>query len=281
MTKKELEAKVANAKGAVAKREAVLQKHRDQLRKLIEKGADQYDIHYKQDDIKTATGKLEDAKRILANWEEKLGGHISREAFIEANAPQVIKDFLEGWKASALAHYTMRRADFIEYRKGIRQQERDARLEALQTLPELEKARKLYEGREITDYDLSNLWPRKVVDEFLHARGLDYYQIQQKLAAHTDAVTNRLLEIRDPDERQKWLEETMEEEKMAKLADLIGRINKVVGTITDASGLRIGAKGEINGIVIGTEGKAKIETFGVAGYNIVCFHYRTTVHEYK
>ena len=38
MTKKELEAKVINAQSAVAKREAVLAKHRDQLAKLIAKG---------------------------------------------------------------------------------------------------------------------------------------------------------------------------------------------------------------------------------------------------
>lgn len=98
MTKKELEAKVINAQSAVAKREAVLAKHREQLAKLIAKGADQYDIRYKEDDIKTATGKLEDARRILKNWQDKLGAQISRDAFIEANAPQVIKDFLERWK---------------------------------------------------------------------------------------------------------------------------------------------------------------------------------------
>lgn len=73
MTKKELEAKVINAQSAVAKREAVLTKHREQLAKLISKGADQYDIRYKEDDIKTATNKLEDARRVLKNWQDKLG----------------------------------------------------------------------------------------------------------------------------------------------------------------------------------------------------------------
>lgn len=139
MTNKELEAKVINAQSAVAKREAVLAKHREQLAKLIAKGADQYDIRYKEDDIKTATGKLEDARRILKNWQDKLGAQISRDAFIEANAPQVIKDFLERWKAGASIYYRQRRIDFIEYRKELRQKEREARLEALHTLPELER----------------------------------------------------------------------------------------------------------------------------------------------
>ena len=85
MTNKELEAKVINAQSAVAKREAVLAKHREQLAKLIAKGADQYDIRYKEDDIKTATGKLEDARRILKNWQDKLGAQISRDDVTEGD----------------------------------------------------------------------------------------------------------------------------------------------------------------------------------------------------
>lgn len=89
------------------------------------------------------------------------------------------------------------------------------------------------------------------------------------------------MEIRDDAERAEWLDKAMEDEKKAKLVDLIVRINKVVGTITDASFLRIGAKGDINGYVVGTEGRAKVETIGAGGYNIVCFHFRTLIHEYK
>lgn len=281
MTKKELEAKVINAQATVTKRKAVLAKHHEQLAKLIAKGADAFDIRWKEDDIKTATQKLADAERIAQNWQEKLGAQISRDAFIEANTPQVIKDFLEKWKASAIEYYRERRLNFIAYRKELRQKEREARLEALRTLPELERYREIYKDREPSDSDLANLWPRKAVEDFLKERGLDYKGVHEKLAARTDAVTNRLLEIRDETERETWLENTMEEEKKAKLADLIGRINKVVGTITDASGLDIGGKGDINGIIIGTEGKAVIETFGVAGYNIVCFHFRTTIREIK
>lgn len=193
----------------------------------------------------------------------------------------MIKDFLERWKTSAIIYYRQRRIDFIEYRKELRQKEREARLEALHTLPELERYRQIYMDREPSDSDLANLWPRQAVEEFLKERGLDYRSIREKLAARTDQITNRLLEIRDETEREQWLENVLEDEKKAKLADLISRINKVVGTITDASGLDIGGKGDINGIIIGTEGKAVIETFGVAGYNIVCFHFRTTIREIK
>lgn len=42
MTQKELEQKVIDAEGRVAKREAVLKKHNSQLAKMIEKGADRH-----------------------------------------------------------------------------------------------------------------------------------------------------------------------------------------------------------------------------------------------
>lgn len=126
-----------------------------------------------------------------------------------------------------------------------------------------------------------NLWPRRDVDAFLSERGLEYHQIQKKLREAGDQITLRLLEIHNEDEREAWLEKTMEEEKRAKLLDLIGRIMSTVGTITDAAALYIGPEGDINGIIVGTEGKAKIQTIGAGGYNIQCFHFRTLIHEIK
>ena len=72
MTQKELEQKVIDAEGRVAKREAVLKKHNSQLAKMIEKGADRFDISIKREDIKSATSKLAEARETLANWQDKL-----------------------------------------------------------------------------------------------------------------------------------------------------------------------------------------------------------------
>ena len=281
MTQKELEQKVIDAEGRVAKREAVLKKHREQLAKLIQKGADKFDISIKQSDIESAVNKLEEAKQILANWQAKLDERIAADDYLEANAPEILKDFLENWKQHAITYYREKRIRFIEYRKELKAQERAARLEALQTLPSLERYREIYKGRELTDSDLANLWPRKDVDAFLSERGLEYHQIQRKLNEFGDQITFRLLEIRDDQEREAWLEKAMEEEKRAKLIDLIGRIMGTVGTITDAAALHIGPEGDINGYIVGTEGKAKIQTIGAGGYNIQCFHFRTLIHEMK
>lgn len=47
-----------------------------------------------------------------------------------------------------------------------------------------------------------------------------------------------------------------------------------VGEITDTSNLSIGDKGDINGFVVGTKGKARVETISACG-EIQRFHYRT------
>ena len=73
----------------------------------------------------------------------------------------------------------------------------------------------------------------------------------------------------------------LEQDKKAKYDDIVNRANKICGTIKDASGLSIGEKGELNGLVIGDRGRAYIETIGAGGYNIQCFHFRTLIHERK
>ena len=127
MTQEDLKLKVINAEAKVAK--------------LIQKGADKFDISIKQSDIESAVDKLEEAKQILANWQAKLDERIAADDYLEANAPEILKDFLENWKQHAIVYYREKRIHFIEYRKELKAQERAARLEALQTLPSLERYR--------------------------------------------------------------------------------------------------------------------------------------------
>lgn len=76
------------------------------------------------------------------------------------------------------------------------------------------------------------------------------------------------------------LNKVLQQEKQLKYEDLCNRISAVVGEITDVSDLRIGRQqGELNGIVTGTKGKARVETIGAGGWNIQCFHYRVLVHK--
>lgn len=95
MTQKELEQKVIDAEGRVAKREAVLKKHNSQLAKMIGKGADRFDISIKREDIKSATSKLAEARETLANWQEMLvrlfAGEIIMGRITEDDVPAKLK----------------------------------------------------------------------------------------------------------------------------------------------------------------------------------------------
>lgn len=86
------------------------------------------------------------------------------------------------------------------------------------------------------------------------------------------------------------LKKELDEEAKRKYDFIIERTNAIVGTITDASNLRIGAKHDLNGIIIGTDGTASVKTVGAGGYNegiIVnekrgqCFHFRTLIKPVK
>ena len=59
---------------------------------------------------------------------------------------------------------------------------------------------------------------------------------------------------------------------------IIARTTKIVGTVTDASDLHIGIDGELNGLIKGTDGNARVTTIGAGGYNIQRFHFRTLIH---
>ena len=281
MTNEELRLKVINAQARVEKRAAVEKKQRDRLYKLIATGADACYIQDKRDEIKEAEDKLNEALEVLASWKSKLSKKISDDEFIEANTPAVLKRFLDNWKRGAIDYYRAKYDDFIRFRQDLEQQELEARREALRTLPELERAREIHRGEEPDRLALHNLFPRRPVEAFLESRGLGYQQIQKKLAKAGDQVIFKMLEIRDPEERLAWLEKAMEQERQAKLFDLTGRVMKVVGRITDASGLYIASTGELNGAVKGTEGQAKVTTVGAGGYNVQCFHFRTLIHEIK
>lgn len=236
------------------------------------------DYDYKKDDIKGAKSKLADAERICANWKEKLGFEINKEKIIEDTAPQVIKDFLEDWKKKSFGWYVLRHASYLDFKAELRQEEREAKIEALRTLPEYADLRERFGEELYTDYHINNPWPRKPMEEFLKERDLDYKSIKARLSAFADQTIMKMCEFRDEDLRLKWLDSALEQEKKAKLYLLITQINDITGPITDASYLCINA-GEINGVIIGEKGAAKVLTFSAGGHTVQCFHFRTRVDD--
>jgi hypothetical protein len=281
MTIQELELKVASASEKVEKIKKTISKHEagatKRLDALIKKeiGARNwkddgfYDLSYedktlvqdydqKLDDAKGATRKLKDAEVILANWITKLDTEINKEKFLNDNAPEVIKEFLEQWKKKSYAWYIEMYPKYQEDKKTFQIGEADAKAEYIKQNPK---------GRTWSS-EAEKFIEQYLKDNDIKATYLTYPPIVKAMSTYSRE-----------DERLAYLEKELESDKRYKMLDLIYRVTDVVGTITDASKLKISNVGNLNGFIIGEKGSAKVETIGAGGYNIQCFHFRTLVHK--
>jgi hypothetical protein len=269
------EEKVAKCKGTIVRHEKALEKkltkvakHGVTLENLAEKrdefrgteiNWELYEVESKLSDIKGATKKLKEAEEVLSNWKAKLDKEESKDAFVKNNAPKAIVEFLEKWKEMAYDWHVKRCEESIEYKKEVNGlvAERKAELEA--------------EGIYWRD-----------AEKVLKEEKLDWKSVEKAITRNAGStLVLNMMAIRDEAERLAWLNEILEADKRAKLIDLIYRVNEVVGEITDASYLEVNEKGNLDGYIVGKEGKANVETIGAGGYNIVCFHYRTLVKPIK
>lgn len=240
------------------------------------------EVKSKLEDIKGATRKLSDAETILNNWKTKLEAEIEKDNFINNSVPQVIKDFLEEWKNNAYDWHLKKYDAYVEFLAKLKTDKLEAIIECVKTFDVYSHLlNEDGEVKNIDEYSLINVRPSGTVNNFLEEKKLDYRSIDQRKKNFGGAIIQKMHEIRSKEEREQWIKNQLENEKKSKMIDLITRINGIVGTTTDASELSISAKGNLDGFITGTDGKAKIETVGAGGYNIQCFHFRTLVHEVK
>jgi hypothetical protein len=308
MEVKELKEKVANAQEKVEKCKATIGKHEVQLAKKLAitaphgitlENADDIvgdrffglpdavrnavnDLRWKPEDIKGAQRKLRDAEEILANWQVKLGKEKEKARFIKGNAPQVIIDFLNAWKKLAQEWYIRRYNEYPKFEAKIEKKAYDLTLKTMKENREV-YARYFDEKGKLHDYhkDLRNIFPSTLINTALKAEHLDYSSVTRAKRDYAGVVVLKMLEYRNEKERLAWLDKTLEADKKAKMIDLIERVNAITGSIEDAKLLTIDVKGNLNGIVSGPKGKAKVDTIGAGGWNIQCWHYRTLVHALK
>lgn len=275
-----LEEKVVKAEAKVAKCKKTIERHEKQLEKKVQAGAEGYEIKFKENDVKGATQKLQEAEQILENWKAKLSVEIEKERFLEGNAPQVIKDFLEDWKSKAYEWHVQRYEAYQLFKKSLAEKKYEAQVVCVKATPEY--ARYLGDDGEIDEYyrnDLMNVFPRTQMDKYLKELSLDSRSIRERLNDFAGATVLHMTGIYNKEERLKWLNTRLEKEKKAKMLDLVTRINSVVGTIQDATDLRISPVGNLDGIIQGETGSAKVATIGAGGWNIQCWHYRTLVNK--
>lgn len=203
--------------------------------------------YYSERDLVVANKEKQAAENALADYQAKLKEEDDKAA--SRNIP-VITEFLDRWEQNAVAFYLFEYENYKKAQKEYYAKDHEL-VEKFNTSHDRETRRE------------AEIEMRKLRKEFREAW------------THVTQFNHGSLS---------W-EETMRkdiaQEKIVKYDDLINRVVRITGPITDASGLRIGAKGDINGIVIGQDGKADVKTIGAGGWNVMVFHYRTLIRALK
>lgn len=209
-------------------------------------------LDYCNDEIHIATIDLEDAKNTLKKYEDQLK---SINEFNHSVKIQVLVDFLTDWGEKSYNWYINNANEYIRLKNNYN-------VNYDKYLQEYKNRYNIEELHTIQKYRIEEIFKS------------EYY-------ASINTFTKSLVGFHNKIDED-TLKKEIEREKVRKYKDLVARISNCVGEIKDVKNLSIGDQnGEINGFVIGSKGKAEVETISAGGYNIQCFHYRVLVKKIK
>ena len=248
------------------------------------------DVSDKDSGIRSAQRKIEEAKERLKKAKERLGAEEAKIQYIQDSVPEVLKIFLNDWKKRVIEYYNKK---VEEYPEAYKQYKADLHRTYYEVLKETVD-RLVAEDKEkfIKDYCWNKESRFHEVMEMLETYNPEgpssYYTSYSSVLDFNyrdpnDPYHNRRYESvkdvfnmrfgdgffqswKDRKFDKDWLEQEIEQEKNNKLIDLMTRVTKITGTITDAKGLYI-ENGDINGVIVGERGQAKVQTIGAGGYN--------------
>lgn len=226
------------------------------------------DLKYTLRDIEEAQKALDDYKAQLAIEEEKAQSR---------NVPAIL-EFLEAWKKRVFTYYDNDLRDAFAEAERVRKLGKETERHDWGT-PEYEAARKAYEEAYKAHSSKLHGYFRPLTPE---EKKMPRYRYTHQIKIR-DGEWEHLRHYLEPtyEESIAKLQKELDEEANRKYDFIIQRTTAITGKITDASGLRIGAKADLNGYIIGERGTAKVQTIGAGGYNIQCFHFRTLINELK
>lgn len=260
---------------------------------------DDYEFNSKVSQLEDNLPKLYDLRRVVNNWQIKYDTELNKE-----NAPkiQVLVDFLNEWGELATEWYHKNAETLVnaenDFHKIVNQFLVDNDYMNLNYEQKKELV-KTFNDFMWDKYSVSPQYRFSTVDED------DWVNRKTNVDSLTKQLAHIIFDKQNKDDYYSYindfgyglakgkyvlvsfdderLSKIIEAEKKAKYEDLCNRISAVVGEIQDVSNLRISAKGNLDGIVSGTKGKAKVETIGAGGlpYGVQCFHYRVLVHKLK
>ena len=213
------------------------------------------------DEAYRAYRDLAETKATLEKYKTQLN---KLENFNNMEKIPTIWNFLQEWRKQAYEFFV----NNVALYKKLKDEEKQ-KWEEFKTTPEYEN-------------NLSHRYGRSD-DYYIHRRFLEGYY------SPIHNITRDIYRYGGGWDDEK-LNKILDKDVQNKYNDFVHRITEKAGVIQDASGLRLGGNGVINGIVIGDKGKVRVETILAGGYNtdvIVnvkhgqILHYRVLVNSIK
>lgn len=259
--------------GAEAKLDK-LNKKLERIKKAQETNWEVNPYYYSERDLKYTIRDIEEAQKALEGYKAQL---IAENEKANSRNVQVILDFLEMWKEKVRNQFMNGLTDYFNDKKAVRTAYQTAH-KFLYGSEEYEEAYAKYEAmsKQFRIDEFGKFERRPYIDRRGRERTEEVKVAEGKYEWLRPYTNERTLE-----EAAAKLEKDLIQEATRKYDFIIERTNKIVGKITDASNLKIGAKDDLNGYIIGEKGTAKVQTIGAGGYNIQCFHFRTLINEMK
>lgn len=259
---------------------ATLEKKLDRIRIAEEYNYETHNPYcYDASDKRRTLQEITETLEKLNKYKEQLEVAFEKE---NSRNVQVILDFVQGWKDKVYAQYDKDIHDAYDMLCEVRKLKVDWSDPNYQEKEKIHQEAMLkyhtclygrYEWKNYTNpFNKRQERTRVKVEDGKWEHIMNYY------------TANNL------EEGLKKLDRDLTNEMHRKYDFIIERTNNIVGQIVDATNLHIGMNGELNGYIIGTRGKAKVETIGAGGYNVdtivnvkhgQCFHFRVLVKEIK
>lgn len=262
-----IQKRIAGAEAKITK----LEKKLERIEKAEATGWEVNPYYYTDTDKRYTISDLEEARQSLEKYRAELVS--ANEKASSRNVPAILK-FLEMWKARCTEFYLEGLTAYFAEKKRV--YELYCKVDEFgYGTPERKKADEEYEAAakefRCKEYGYYERW-----EEVRNGRK---YRGETKVRDGEYEAYKPYTSFRKLDEAMAKVKKDLEEEANRKYDFIIERTNEITGKITDASGLKVGAKDDLNGYIKGEKGIAKVQTIRAGGYNIQCFHFRTLIYK--
>lgn len=261
---------IVKKEALIAKKTAMMEKVSGEERRWLE-----FDVENLRDDISRLEKEVNEAKESFEKYNAQLTAEIEKAN--SRNIPAIV-EFIENWKTRMHDYFMNAIREYFAESERVYSLYQKANALRWGT-PEYDEAHSVYEEARLALRE--DVRGKYEMVEMFSKRLNRMVKTEQKVTEGKYEFCAEYLGFKTAEEAEARLISDLTAEGNRKYDFIIERTNEIVGTITDATGLRVGATGELNGFIIGDRGTAKVQTIDAGGYNIQCYHFRTLIHEVR